>query len=141
MATGVGIAIGVAGLAMSGYQIYQSKEAADEAKEISDRNQKAIEAEAAEQERRERFNLGREQSLIRARIAASGIRGKTPEAYYLDYTKRRESEIKWMRSSAEMRSDIAGREGSRAQRIGYAQTAGITAQTAYKSYDWFSTYA
>lgn len=136
-----GIAIGVAGLALSAYSVYQSVDAAGEAQEIADRNQAAIEAEAEETERRERFNLTREKSLLRARIAASGIKGATPDTYFSDYVKNRESEIRWMKTSASLRSDIAGREGDRAKTMGYAQAAGTLASTTFNSYSWFSTYA
>lgn len=140
MAQAAPIIIGIAGLALSGYQVYESAQAADEAKEIGKKNQERIEAEAEAEARRERFNLEREKSTIRARIAASGIAGATPELYYEDYIKQREDEITWLRTSAKSRGEIAKEEGQRAARIGYAGAAGNLATSSYQSYDWFSTY-
>jgi hypothetical protein len=135
------VAIGVIGLAMSAYSIYQSVQAAEEAEEIGKANQKRIEAEADEEARRERYNLSRQQSLIKARVAASGIKGTTPEAYFTEFSRQRENEIRWIQTSAESRGKIAKRQGSRAATIGYAQAAQTASQTAFSSYAWFATYA
>lgn len=134
------LAVGIAGVALSAFSVYQSVQAAGEAEDIGKENQKRIEAEAQEQARRERYNLTRQQSLIRARVAAAGIKGITPKAYFTDFTQQRENEIRWITTSAKSRGDIARREGGRAATIGYAQAATTAAQGVSQGYDWYSTY-
>ena len=132
--------IGVTSLVVSAYSVYQSVKAAGEAGDIAKRNADRIQEEADEMARRERFNLHREKSLIRARVAAAGIKGITPETYYKEYTKKREREIQWMSYSAEARASIVKQEGSRAKTIGYAQAAGTAVSGISAGYNWFSTY-
>lgn len=135
------IIIGIAGLLLSGYSIYQSKEAADEARDRAEA-QAAREEEQAEMiAQKERANLEREMALNRARTAASGVKAEgTPEIYMQEYKEERLDDIAWIRRSGAAAAEIARLTGQSARRVGYARTASTAAQSMFRAYDWFSTY-
>lgn len=143
MAQAAPIIIGVIGLAMSAYSIYQTKEAADEAKDMAEQQARREEEQAEAIAEKEKANLAREMALNRARTSASGVSGRegeTPSIYMQEYKEEREDDIAWIRRSGASAAEIARLTGKQARTVGYARAASIAGQSATNAYNWFSTY-
>ena len=122
--------------------------AGDEARALSERNAALIEAESREEGRRLKFQAEKEQSLARARAAASGITmAGSPGLYVSEMENVMQDELDWLRKSSESRQDITRRTGeyqrdiaqTRAEgaRIGGVQSLLGGAYGVGESYNWW----
>lgn len=93
------------------YAAHQQSEAADEAGEIAERNAERAEAEAEESARRLQRQQDANQSLARARSAASGVVGGSIDDYLSGMEAEDARQLDWMRKSGKSQSDIIRAEG------------------------------
>lgn len=124
----MGAELAVAGMVISLasglYQYKSAQDAADAQEDIADQNAKREQREAEEMASRAESEAAREQSLARARAAASGVGGESTDLYISDLTRRRNREIDWMRESGKSRAKITRREGRHEARATRAQGVG-----------------
>ena len=149
MAAAVPIAVAVIGAAVSVYTGVKQREAAKEQEDIAKRNAEREQAEAEEMARRERKRADYEESLDRARAAASGIdvdKSKSNVIYMNERKKANRDQIDWIRKSGASRADIIKREGRLAADMtridswkSFGQAASYGAQAAGASYDWYKS--
>ena len=145
---GVPEAIAIGGLILSavgtGYGIYSSEQAAKEAEGIAEDNARREAMEAEEMAQRAEKEAAREESLSRARAAASGVGGESTDLYQEDLAKTNQREIDWIRRSGASRADITRREGQ--QTASSYRSAGISqgikgiGSVAAGTMDWYNTY-
>lgn len=137
----IGLAVSAVG---TGYSIYASEQAAKEAESIADDNAQREAMEAEEMAQRAEEAADRENSLARAKAAASGAGGESSDLYLEDLESTKQREIDWIRRSGASRSSLISSEGS-------AKSSGIRAEgvgdlisglggTATGGLDWYNTY-
>lgn len=149
MAFAVPIVVGIATAAMSVYQGMKMQDAADEQEDIAKRNAEREQREAEEAVRREKKEFQAEESLDRARAAASGIdvdKSKSTVLFMAEKRKSHQEEIDWMKSSAASRADIIKREGrlaadqTRAEAWGhFANAVGSAGKAASAGIAWYES--
>lgn len=136
---GIGLLISAAS---AGYSIYSSEQAAKEAEDIADANARREAMEAEEMAQRQEKEAAREESLARARAAASGVGGESQDIYLEELSRTNQREIDWIRQSGRSRAAITRQSGasaaSQARREGVsAGLAGLGQAASYGS-DWYS---
>ena len=137
-----GLVLSAAGTA---YGVYSSEKQAAEAEDIAEDNARRQSAEAEEMAQRAENEAAREESLSRARAAASGATGESMDLYQEDLAKTNQREIDWIRRSGASRADAIKQEGY-AQASGY-RSAGIeqgirgAGNVAAGALDWYNTYS
>lgn len=100
-------------------------ESGEEARALAERNAALIEAESREEGRRLRFQAEKEQSLARARAAASGITmAGSPGLHLAEMEQVLGDELDWLRRSSESRQDIMRRTGGYQRDIAQARGMG-----------------
>ena len=136
MGTELAVAGMVISLASGVFQFASAQKAANEQEDIADQNAKREKEEAEELAQRAEDTAAREESLARARAAASGVGGKSTNLYISDLTKRNQREIDWMRKSGKSKAKITQREGRAAASATRSQGAGSLFSSIGKSVDY-----
>ena len=128
----------VAATAFSAYQQYEgAKDAEQLAKEQADRQK----AEAEEMARRAEKDASRQESLARARAAASGIgAGGSTALYMSELEKTQREEIDWIRRAGASQARLTRKEGRWAYRRGMAGAVSTAASGVTGGYDWYQKY-
>ena len=108
------------------YSSMQQAEAAEEGERIAEKNAQRAELETEEQARRLKAQQEKNQSLARARAAASGAGGESIDTYLEDMEDEDYRQLDWLRRSGYNRSQIMRDEGRMYGRAGRARaTAGM----------------
>lgn len=136
---GVGLLVSAAS---TGYSIYSSDKAAEEAEDIADANARREAMEAEEMAQRAEKDAAREEALARARAAASGVEGESQDLYLKDLTQTNRRDIDWIRSSGASQAALTRREGrtaaSTVRREGVAAGIAGLGQAANAAGSWYS---
>lgn len=112
--------------------------AAVESKNIANRNAARIEAETAEEVRREKRDAQQRRDLALVKAAASGgtLTGST--GLYLDEMKDNDVQfLDWLQKSGSSKADIARREGNYNFLTGIAAASGTRAQASSAKYEGY----
>ena len=96
------------------YAASQKYEAADQAEEIAELNARNAEMEAEESARRLEKQQASNQSLARARAAASGAGGESVANYLEDMEREDENQLDWIRRAGSSQAGILRRQGAHA---------------------------
>jgi hypothetical protein len=93
------------------------KKAADEAKDLANKNAKYAKMEAEEMARRAEANANRMESKAKAQLAAKGGEGGSGSIYLSELAKVNTDEIAWIRKAGASRASIEKQSG----KVGYYQ--------------------
>ena len=140
MAQALPAIVAVVSAAATVYSVVQQKQAADEARDIANRNAARQAAEAEETARRKEKEAKRVEGMARARAFASGVGGESQAGYLEELRLTHEEEIDWIRRAGASGAAITQAEGRRAQRIGYAGAVSDIGKGVSQQYQWWSTY-
>ena len=140
-AAAVTIISAIVGAGTAVYSAKQQHDAAGDAEDLAKQNAKAAEAQTAEEARRLETTQQRDQSLARARAAASGVNpgSGTTSLFLEEMESTQESELEWLKRSGYYTSKALKDEGKMASAaaktaaFGSAARAVSFAPTIYKT--------
>ena len=110
----------IVGAAATGYGAYQQFQAADEARDIADKNAKLARMEAEERAKRLEMEQERTRGRARAAAAASGVDVEgTPLLYLEEMEEIQREELDWLRAAGYHRAEVEEQKGEFAAQQAY----------------------